>query len=290
MKTLLIDGNNLIWRTYWTAKNQSKRTNTDTPEQINNFHIFFTLNAVFSYVTKFNPGSTVFVWDEKPEYQINERKTQFSEYKGNRSADITPHQNNKAIKLILRHLGIPSIFPRELEADDIISYICHKSEGQKIIVSVDKDFLQLIELDTTLYDPIRKKEYTVANFQDETGWSNVGDWMKAKCCMGDKSDNVPGIEKFGKSKIKKYIEGEIFLSEEQMVIYDRNFNLFSLDKVMSMSEECSYYQEQLDTPVEGNWASFIEECTARNFNSILNKKESWYSLFFLRNKLQSLFT
>jgi len=290
MKKLIIDGNNLIHRTYWTAKTQSKRTNTDTVDQINNFHIYFTLNAVFSYVTKFNPDKTIFVWDEKPDYQINERKTQFSEYKGNRSSDTSPHQNNQIIKLILRHLGIPSIFPRELEADDVISYICNKFVGQKVIISVDKDFLQLVQNDTTLYDPIRKKEYTIANFEEETGWSNVGDWMTAKCCMGDKSDNVPGIEKFGKSKTQKWIDGEIFLNEEQTAIYDRNFKLFNLGKVMTMEEECMYYQEQLDMPVQANWTGFIEECTARNFNSILKKKESWYSLFFLKNKLQSLFT
>ena len=143
--------------------------------------------------------------------------------------------------------------------------------------------------DITLYDPIRKKEYTVENFEVETGWSNVGDWMTAKCCMGDKSDNVPGIEKFGKVKIKKWIDGEISINEEQMAIYDRNFSLFNLGKVMTMAEECKYYQEQLDTPVESNWLSFQEECKRRDFNSILKKKESWYSLFFLRGKLQSLF-
>jgi 5'-3' exonuclease len=290
MKKLIIDGNNLIHRTFWTARSQSKRTNSDTPDQVSNFHIFFTLNAVFSYVSKFNPDSTIFVWDEKPDYQVNERKTQFSEYKGNRSSDITPHQNNEAIKLILRHLGIPSIFPRELEADDIISYICNKSLDQKVIVSVDRDFLQLINNVTTLYDPIRKKEFTIANFQEETGWSNVEDWMSAKCCMGDKSDNVPGIEKFGKAKIKKWIAGEISLNEDQLSTYNRNYSLFNLSRVMTMKEECKYYQEQLDMPREANWAAFIEECTSRDFNAILKKKESWYSLFFMKNKLQSLFT
>ena len=107
---------------------------------------------------------------------------------------------------------------------------------------------------------------------------------------GDKSDNVPGIEKFGKAKIKKWIDGEILISEDQMAIYDRNFSLFNLDKVLTMHDECKYYQEQLDTPVDANWSAFIEECTVRDFNAILKKKESWYSLFFLRNKLQSLFT
>ena len=290
MKTLIIDGNNLIHRTYWTAKTQSKRTDTDTADQINNFHIYFTLNAVFSYVTKFNPDSTIFVWDEKPEYQVNERKAQFSDYKGNRSSDTSPHQNNEAIKLILHHLGIPSIFPRELEADDIVSYICNNFIGQKVIISVDKDFLQLVHHNTVLYDPIRKKEFNLNNFKEETGWPTVSDWMTAKCCVGDKSDNVPGIEKFNKTKIKKLIDGEITINEEQKAIYDRNFSLFDLGKVMTMYSECEYYQEQLDKPVKSNWTAFIEECNAREFNAILKKKDTWYSLFFLKNKLQSLFT
>jgi 5'-3' exonuclease len=114
--------------------------------------------------------------------------------------------------------------------------------------------------------------------------------MTAKCCTGDKSDNVPGIVKFNKAKIKKWIDGEIYLNEDQMSIYDRNFSLFNLKRVMTMNDECNYYQEQLDAPTEANWSAFLDVCNARNFNAILKKKESWYSLFFLRNKLQSLFT
>ena len=50
MKTLIIDGNNLVHRTFWTAKTQSKRTGVDDPVQIANFHIYFTLNAIYSYI------------------------------------------------------------------------------------------------------------------------------------------------------------------------------------------------------------------------------------------------
>lgn len=288
--TLIIDGNNLIHRTYWTAKNQAVKTNTaDSPEQINNLHIYFTLNAIFSYVTKFQPEKTIVVWDEKPDYRVNERKALFSDYKGGRSNDASPHQNNNVIKNILRTLGISSIFPRELEADDIIAYICKSFEGKKVVVSVDKDFIQLIDATVTLYDPIRKIEYNYSNLLSLTGYDDVVTWFNVKCLTGDKSDNVPGIPKFGKVKIKKYLNGEFELTEEEQAIYDRNNSLFNLNKVMHNEVEREYYREQLSNKVDSSWNEFIIECKNHHFNNILAKKDQWYSLFFLRNKLQTLF-
>ncbi len=288
MKTLIIDGNNLVHRTFWVAKTQAKRINADDLEQLANFHIYFTLNAAFSYVTKYQPTKTVVVWDEKPEYKQNTRKTEFAEYKGNRSSDPSPHQNNEVIKQMLKNLGIASIFPKEREADDIVAYICKTFKGQKVIASVDRDFLQLVDKDTILFDPIRKKEFTQDNFEEETGWSTIKDWMVAKCCTGDKSDNVPGISRFGKAKIRKLINGNIFLNEEQQKIYDRNFRLFDLHQITDMSEECEYYEKQLNETVKPNWEEFLEECEQRELNALLKKKDVWYNLFIFKSKLSQL--
>lgn len=284
MKTLIIDSNNLIHRTWWTAKNQAKRS-----EDINlsNLHIYFTLNAIYSYVNKYKPDKTIAVWDEKLDYQVNKRKTEFADYKGNRSSDSTPHKNNEHIKMMLACLGIPSIFPRELEADDIVAYICKNNEGKKVIVSVDQDFLQLVNDETILFDPIRKKEFIIGKFEEMTGTA-FNDWMTVKCLRGDKSDNVPGIPGFGKVKVKKFLDGEIDLTEEQQQTYDTNFSLFSLDKIDSMEAEKSYYQKQLDMPINQDWRMFIDECKQRDFQRILNKQETWHTLFFLGNKLQSI--
>lgn len=283
MKTLIIDGNNLIHRTFWTAKNQAERYGGDP----SNLHIYFTLNAIFSYVNTYKPTHTKVVWDEKLDYQVNTRKTEFGDYKGNRKKDSTPHENNKTIKHMLECLGVPSIYPRELEADDIVAYICKTTTGKKVIVSVDQDFLQLVDEDTMLFDPIRKKEFVIDKFEEMTG-STKQDWFVVKCLRGDKSDNVPGIKGFGKARVKKYLDGEITLTEEQQAIYDMNHSLFSLDKIDECEEEKVYYQTQLDTKVNPDWKQFIECCKERDFNRILNKQESWHSLFLLSNKLQSL--
>ena len=284
MKTLIIDGNNLVHRCFWTAKNQVKR-NADV--NLTNLHIYFTLNAIYSYVNKYKPDKTITVWDEKKDYQVNVRKTEFAGYKGNRTKDSTPHENNDAIKTMLSYLNVPSIFPRELEADDIVAYICKNITGHKVIVSVDQDFLQLVNDETILFDPIRKKEFTCNRFEELTGYTREN-WMTVKCLKGDKSDNVPGIPGFGKVRVQKYLDGNITLDEEQQQTFNTNLSLFSLDKIEEMVEESKYYQDQLDTPVVSNWNRFIEECKQYDFHRILNNQETWHTLFLLGNRLQSI--
>lgn len=288
MKTLIIDGNNLIHRTWWTAKNQGKRQGIEDTELIANMHIYFTLNAIFSYANKFKPTKIVCVWDEKEDYQPNVRKEQLEGYKGNRSKDSTPHEQNGKIKEMLSCLGIPSIFPREREADDIVAYICKTFEGQKVIVSVDRDFLQLVDEKTTLYDAIRKKEFVLETFTEDTGYTK-NEWLNAKCMLGDKSDNVPGIPRFGKAKVRKWLDGELTLTDEQEDIFTRNMAVFDLREVMYHDDEVAYYQQQLDVVVEPRWSEFIMYCEEYDMKNILKKKEAWHSMFVLSNKLLSMF-
>ena len=293
MKTLVIDGNNLIHRTFHTAKQQSKRTQTDTPEQVSNFHILFTLNAVNSYVKQFVPSKTIIVWDEKKEYKVNERKKVFEAYKGNRSKDLAPHANNEVIKSVLLSMGINSIFPSQLEADDIVAYICKEHEGKKVIISVDKDFLQLVSPECTLYDPIRKKFFEEGNFEEETGFKDVEQWYTAKCLSGDSSDNVPGIPGFGKVTVQKYLKDPGFvLSEQEHKIFQRNADIFCLDKYEQLPAEKKYYKEQLAKTVNPDYKVFLEYCEEYSFKRILDNKEQWYSIFFMKslyNKLDDLF-
>lgn len=288
MKTLIIDGNNLIHRTWWTAKNQGKRQGIEDTELIANMHIYFTLNAIYSYANKFKPTKTICVWDEKEDYQPNVRKEQLDGYKGNRSKDSTPHEQNDQIKEMLSCLGIPSIFPREREADDIVAYICKTLEGQKVIVSVDRDFLQLVDDKTTLYDAIRKKEFTLDTFQEDTDYTK-NEWLRAKCLLGDKSDNVPGIPRFGKAKVRKWLDGQLELNEEQEAIFEKNMKVFDLNEVMSHDTEKEYYQDQLDVTIDSRWSEFVCYCEEYKMENILKKKDQWHNMFVLSNKLLAMF-
>lgn len=289
MKNLIIDGNNLIHRTFWTAKNI---VGQEDAEKLSNFHIYFTLNAIKSYVNTYKPDKIIACWDEKPDYQRNDRKELFSEYKGNRSTDAAPHKNNEKIKEFLYTLGIPSLFPRKLEADDVIAFLTETLEGSKVIISVDKDFLQLINKSVIVYDPIRKKETNTSNFVENTGCEQCN-FMTIKCLVGDKSDNVPGIPKFGKVKVKKYLEGTVTLTDEEYTIFTRNLELFRLDKYHQIEnrDELIYYRDQIPDAMscEPDFQLFTDLCKEHDISSILNKKEDWYNLFFVKHKLLSMF-
>ena len=287
-KTLIIDGNNLVHRTFWTAKNQVKKYNEGDLDKIAGLHIYFTLNAIFSYVRKYKPTQTICVWDYKPDYKPNVRKDQLDGYKGNRSKDSSPHEQNETITRLLSQIGIKSIFPREREADDIVAYICKTFEGKKVIASVDKDFLQLVNSDTIMFDPIRKREYSHDTFVDDTGYT-MEEWLPAKCLLGDKSDNVPGIPRFGKAKVRKWLDKELQLTEEQEEIYEKNMTVFNLCEVMTHKAEADYYQEQLDVDIDYAWSEFLYECEELELNNILKKKEDWYSTFILSHRLTSMF-
>jgi len=288
MKTLIIDGNNLVHRTWWTAKNQSNRQNIEDTEKIARLHIYFTLNAIFSYTNKFKPTKVVCVWDEKEDYQPNVRKEQLDGYKGNRSSDSTPHHQNDRIKEMLSCLGIASIFPREREADDIVAYICKTFPDEKVIISVDRDFLQLVDDKTILYDAIRKKEFVLETFAEDTGYTK-SEWLNAKCLLGDKSDNVPGIPRFGKAKVRKWLDGELSLTDEQEEIFTKNMTVFNLNEIMCHDSEKAYYQQQLDVKVDPRWSEFVAYCEEYELNNILKKKDQWHNIFILSSKLISMF-
>ena len=245
-----------------------------------------------SYVKQFVPDITIFVWDEKKHYKPNIRKSILKEYKGNRSKDLTPHQNNEVIKSILYSMGINSIFPSELEADDIVAYICREHTGDKVIISVDRDFLQLVSEECMLYDPIRKKYFDLQTFEETTGYKNVEQWYTAKCLTGDKSDNVPGIPRFGKASVKKYLNDPGYiLDQSQLQIFKRNADIFCLDKYQQLPEEGKYYKDQLAVKIDACYKTFIGYCKEYSFTRILDKKEDWHNLFFMKslyNKLNDI--
>ncbi len=282
-RTVIIDGANLVYRTWWIAK----QNNTDD-RNLSGLHIYFTLNAINSYVKMFNPKKTIMVWDDKQEYEQNERELAYTEYKANREFNPKPHLNNDTIRQMVEWLGIKNFFPRQLEGDDCIAFLCTELEGNKIIVSGDGDFLQLISDSVSLYDPIRKRHTTPDNFADRSDFP-IDKFLFVKCIQGDKSDNVQGVPKFGPKKIEKLLRGEIELNQEQLQIVERNMNIFKLDKYKEYEREVEYYKTQLDKPnPELDSHQFFDKCAELGINSILNKRSEWYSTYFASAKLSKL--
>jgi DNA polymerase-1 len=98
----------------------------------------------------------------------------------------------------------------------VVQYMFPEVAGwQKIIVSSDKDFLQLCDGETILFRPIQKKVHNRNNVVEEYG-IHPKNFAAARAIAGDKSDNLKGVGGAGLPTIKKRLP---FLGE------NKNFSL-----------------------------------------------------------------
>lgn len=207
---LIIDGNNIIMRAFHTP---SGDLCTKAGEPTGSMRGF--LNSLKTYIDKFPEVTKVVVaWDGG---RSKWRKAMFPDYKGNRSYDSTPEDKIKfeglweQIRLtheLLPDLGVYSIKVDGNEADDVIAYVCDKYKDEdKIVITSDKDMLQLIDDKTSIYNLYKDKVISEVNFFDEYG-VNLNAWMGYRALQGDSSDNISGIpgigEKTAKSLMNNY--------------------------------------------------------------------------------------
>ena len=104
----------------------------------------------------------------------------------------------------------------EIEADDIIAYLTQTQqfEGwEKVIVSNDKDFIQLCDDETVLYRPTQKVVHNKMNVV-ETFDIHPRNFAVARAIAGDPSDNLEGVPRAGLKSIAKNLN---FLREDKDV-------------------------------------------------------------------------
>ncbi len=128
------------------------------------------------------------------------------------------------------------------EADDIIAYISQMKElrsAEKLIVSSDKDFFQLLSSKTIQYRPIQK-EILNQNAIVEKFDIHPNNFAMARAMVGDKSDNIDGIAGLGLKTIAKRFP---FLKEERAATFEDLTN-YCTERLESSSAKA--YQKVLD--------------------------------------------
>ncbi len=116
----------------------------------------------------------------------------------------------------LDNLPICQFMFDEVEADDVISAIVqskHLKDWNKVILSNDKDFMQLCN-DTTILCRPAKKPWEILNTKRIVEDLNVHpvNMALARAIVGDKSDNLPGVPGVGFGRVNKFFP---FLSESE---------------------------------------------------------------------------
>jgi len=115
----------------------------------------------------------------------------------------------------LENLPILQLSLENVEADDIIAWLCHCKEyaaRQKLIISSDKDFIQLCDDQTVLIRPGKNEEVLNKNKVLEQYNIHPRNFAWARAIVGDKSDNLDGVKGLGLTTVAKRFS---FLSEDR---------------------------------------------------------------------------
>lgn len=205
-KLILIDGNNLMFRSYYaTAYTGNMMKNSKG----------VPTNALFGFVNMMNK----IISEENPSYMAvafdigkNFRKEEYDFYKEGRID--TPEELKIQMPIareILDKMGIKHFELAPYEADDIVGTIVKMTEADKdfasVIVSSDKDLLQLIsdETEVKLLKQNGFIRYNHKAFVDDYGIEPIK-MIDLKALMGDQSDNIPGVKGIGEKTALKLLQ------------------------------------------------------------------------------------
>jgi 5'-3' exonuclease len=202
VKTLLVDGNNLLKIGFHGAKDLFHKG-----EHIGGMYHF--LNTLRKFIEEHNFDKVVVFWDS--ENSTSQRKVIYPQYKQkspNISEDfkiLSFEKQRQRIKQYLEEIFVRQIDLENNEADDLIAYYTQVAIDENIMIfSGDRDLTQLISDNVSVYSPNTKKVYKQGDkikFKDiEIPHYNVGTY---KILAGDKSDNIDGIYYLGEKTITK---------------------------------------------------------------------------------------
>ncbi|MDF2685253.1 MAG: polA [Clostridia bacterium] len=197
MKLLVLDGNSVLNRAFYGIRNLT------TSKGVHTNAVYGFLNILLKHIEEDKPDFVCVAFDLKAKTFRHEL---FDGYKANRKGmpDELAMQL-PVIKALLDALNITRIEKEGMEADDIIgvlSYLCTESSNECIILTGDRDELQLIREGVTVKLSVTKQTgssddvYDIEAVKNKYG-INPGQLIDLKALMGDASDNIPGVHGIG---------------------------------------------------------------------------------------------
>ena len=199
-KVYLIDGSSYIYRAFFAIGHLSNSRG-------------FPTNAIYGFTNML----LKVLRDRGAEYAVlafdapgpTFRHEVFGEYKANRpSMPEDLRVQIPPIKEIVSALRLPILEREGYEADDLIATLARKLEREEIetvIVSGDKDLMQLISSHVTMYDSMKDKTFQVLEVKERFGVF-PDKVVEVMGLMGDASDNIPGVPGIGPKTAAQLIE------------------------------------------------------------------------------------
>lgn len=307
---LVVDGSNLLHRALHVPSVQTLRDSegrgTGGPYTfLQSLHKALEMHDV--------TGRCVVVWDEG---HSQRRVDLFPSYKGRRSygepsqvpapEDVFPYAEEyfaqkDVLNAALYALGIPILSLRGREADDLIFQtirVLSRQVGDEIIVmSEDKDFLQLVDEHVWVWRPITDATWTLSAIRDAFGFDPEY-YVFYKAILGDPSDNIEGVKGAGDVTAKKLVSrmeeptldalhdvlDTVTLKREiavrdGMILVARNLKLVDLKQESFEPEEIEDIVRRIETRPALNFKHFLWWLARYEVESIASYVATWITPF-----------
>lgn len=300
--TLIIDGNSIGHANHNGMKLSVAGFETQA--------IFGFLKSMQRLAQMYEGWSPLVLWDGKAQW----RKDLYPEYKATRVATDAKQQASKdsykkqtpLIRKALQLIGVRQMLVTSAEADDMAGLmtrkISDKSGSRIVLVTGDKDWLQLVRPGVTWFDPIRDRQVNLSNFFEFTGYRTPEQFVDGKALTGDSSDNISGVGGIGEKGAPEFIaqfgsvteffeqcDSGIFVpkkkahqnlaSPEGRAVFHRNRKIMNLLDVPNPPRE----DVSVITPTP-NPEAFRQLCEKLAFASILREFDLFTNLFTGRAK------
>ena len=188
---ILVDGSSYLYRAYYALPHLKNKQGDHTGA------IYGVSNMISKLIKTYDPEYLCVIFDAKGK---NFRHKIYDQYKANRSSmPIELSQQVSPIIELIRSLGIKILQVPDVEADDVIATLATQNYKDKInilISSGDKDLAQLVNKKVVLVNSMDDKILDPKGVSKKFGVlpEQIFDYL---VLIGDKSDNIPGVDKIG---------------------------------------------------------------------------------------------
>jgi len=204
---LLIDGHSLAFRAFYALPIDSFVTRDG--QHTNAIHGF--LSMLILLLQKEKPTHLGVAFDIS---RFSFRNRDYADYKGTRNE--TPPEFKGQVPLLqeaLKAMNIVTITKEDFEADDILATLSlqGKEQGYRVlVVSGDRDTIQLVDEDVTLLYPNARGVSELKVYDEDAVRERYGiepaQYPEIAALVGETSDNLPGVDKVGEKTAVKWIQ------------------------------------------------------------------------------------
>jgi DNA polymerase-1 len=195
----LVDGSSYLYRAYHALPNLTNSSGEPTGALLG------VANMLRRLLKDAGSNEVVVIFDAKgPTF----RHEMYDQYKANRPPMPSElRQQVEPIHAIVRLLGLPLIQVAGVEADDVIGTLAAAAAAEKmncVISTGDKDMAQLVNEYVSLINTMTDTHMDADGVMQKFGVTpeQIVDYL---ALMGDKSDNIPGVEKCGPKTAAKWL-------------------------------------------------------------------------------------